>query len=138
VEKTSKADRDALAAARSDIRSSTNDLPAGSSSASVSAATSRRAVGPTLPSASDLTLARELVVDQAVTDRKSDRKRQRAEEKERVEEMVGPKPLGREGQLEAKRAKRENDKEFRDAKDDGFSAVDEKTLMGESNSFQAA
>lgn len=50
--------------------------------------------------------------------------------------MVGPKPVGREAQLEKKRVKRENDKEFRERGDDGLE-MDESTLLGGGDSFQA-
>jgi hypothetical protein len=119
---TTKADRDALAA----------------KSTSTASNPRRQMVGPTLPSASDLTLAREYDSEQAIADRKNERKRQRAEERERMEDLVGPKPVGREGQLEAKRAKRENDKAARAEKDEGFAAVDEKTLMGGGDGFRDA
>jgi hypothetical protein len=137
---TTKADRDALAAARDDIRASTYAGSSSTSAISTSTASNprRQMVGPTLPSASDLTLAREYDSEHAIADRKNERKRQRAEERERMEDLVGPKPVGREGQLEAKRAKRENDKAARAEKDEGFAAVDEKTLMGGGDGFRDA
>jgi hypothetical protein len=63
------------------------------------------------------------------------RKRERAEAKERVEDMVGPKEVGREGALEKKRARRESDRAFRDGGDDGFEA-DESVLLGGGDSFR--
>jgi hypothetical protein len=63
------------------------------------------------------------------------RKRDRAEAKERVEDMVGPKEVGKEGMLEKKRARREDDRAFREKGDDGFEA-DESTLLGGGDSFR--
>jgi hypothetical protein len=63
------------------------------------------------------------------------RKRDRAEAKERVEDMVGPKEVGKEGMLEKKRARRETDRAFREKGDDGFEA-DESTLLGGGDSFR--
>ena len=39
--------------------------------------------------------------------------------------------------LEKKRMRRENDKTFRDAKDDSFGDYDDNTLMGGGDSFKA-
>lgn len=84
------------------------------------AATARpRVMGPTLPSQSDLVLAREDEAEQQAAERKYKRKRDRLDEKERVEDMVGPKEVGREGITEKKRAKRNNGKTFRGKGDDG-------------------
>jgi hypothetical protein len=60
-----------------------------------------------LPSASDLTLGREMNAEQQLDIRAHKRKREKAEGKERVEDVVGPKEVRREGMLEKKRAKRE-------------------------------
>jgi hypothetical protein len=141
--KTSKNDRAALQAARDEIHSANYGPSASRDLASSSSSAPRRAVigptmGPTLPSASDLTLAREAAAEQEAVDRKNARKRQRAEERERIEDAVGPKPVGREGQLEAKRARREGDKAFRERGDDGFVEADEGTLMGGGDDFRAA
>ena len=91
--------------------------------------------GPTLPSQSDLVIAREDADAQRGKDRELKRKRDRKEEKERVEDAVGPKEVGREGMLEKKRARREADKAFRDRGDEGLEA-DESTLMGGGDSFR--
>ena len=91
--------------------------------------------GPTLPSASDLVLARETAAEVHDADRKNERKRARVEALERVEDMVGPKEVGREGMLEKKRARREADRAMRDKGDDGFEA-DERTLLGGGDSFK--
>ena len=94
-----------------------------------------RVLGPSLPSASDLVLARETASEIQDEERKYARKRARAEAKERVEDMVGPKAVGKEGMLENKRARREADRTFRDKGDDGFEA-DEGTLLGGGDSFK--
>jgi hypothetical protein len=91
--------------------------------------------GPTLPSASDLVLAREAASEYYDDERKYKRKRDMAEAKEKVEDMVGPKEVGREGMLEKKRAKRDNDRAFREKGDEGYEA-DESTLLGGGDSFR--
>ena len=70
-------------------------------------------------------------------ERSHERKRAREEDKERIEDLVGPKERGREGMLEKKKARREADKAARDSKDDAFGEYDESTLMGGGDSFQA-
>ena len=50
--------------------------------------------------------------------------------------MVGPKPVGREGMLEKKAVRRESDRAFREKGDEGLE-VDEGTLMGGGDNFQA-
>lgn len=92
-------------------------------------------MGPTLPSQSDLTLAREEADEWRTKDRDLKRKREKLEAKERIEDMVGPKEVGREGMLEKKRAKREADRSFRERGDEGLEA-DESTLMGGGSSFR--
>jgi hypothetical protein len=142
AEKTSKADRNALAAARDEIHSATRAGGAGpgpSASSSAPRRTLGPTIGPTLPSASDLTLAREDAAEDAATERARARKRQRADERDRVEDMVGPKPVGREGAVEAKRARREADAAFRAGRDDGGAPeADERTLLGGGDDFRAA
>ncbi|KAH6911124.1 hypothetical protein BKA70DRAFT_1460245 [Coprinopsis sp. MPI-PUGE-AT-0042] len=93
--------------------------------------------GPTLPSAADLTMAAELDKEQEAELRAYKRKREKMEAKERVEDMVGPKPVGREAMLEKKRARRENDKAFREKGDEGLE-VDEDTLLGGGDSFPSS
>ena len=88
-----------------------------------------------MPTASDLTLARELTAEQRDEERAYKRKRDKLEAKERVEDMVGPKPVGREGMLEKKRVKREGDRAFREKGDEGLE-VDESTLLGGGDSFR--
>lgn len=135
VSKTSKADQNALQAARDDVGSATHNRPSTSALESRAAGGSGRLQGPTLPSQSDLTLARESAEDGHRAERDYRRKMDRKEGKERLEEMVGPKEVGKEGMLEKKRAKREADKSFREKGDDGFEA-DETTLMGGGDSFR--
>ena len=90
-----------------------------------------------MPSASDLTLLRETSAEQAASERAYKRKREKLEAKEAVEDMVGPKPVGREGQLEKKKLQRENDRAFRERGDVGAGLeVDESTLMGGGDSFR--
>jgi len=74
----------------------------------------------------------------AATNKFLKRKREKMEEKERVEDLVGPKPVGKEGLLEKKRAKRESDKTFREAKEDAGLEVSEDVLMGGNSSFKEA
>ncbi|KAF9550588.1 hypothetical protein CPC08DRAFT_647865 [Agrocybe pediades] len=151
----SRADEDALRAARAEVGAATygkssksssshrnrydeddegrSSRPSGSGSGS---AGGRRAMqGPAMPSAADLTLARELTREQRDEERAYQRKRDKLEAKERIEEMVGPKPVGREGMLEKKRAQRENDRAFREKGDEGLE-VDESTLLGGGDSFK--
>ncbi|KIJ93138.1 hypothetical protein K443DRAFT_684784, partial [Laccaria amethystina LaAM-08-1] len=86
---------------------------------------SRRVKGPTLPSASDLTLGREMNAEQQLDMRAHKRKREKAEGKERVEDAVGPKEVRRE----------ENGRPFREGGDDGLE-LDESTLLGGGDSFK--
>lgn len=83
-----------------------------------------------------MVLAREEYAEREASERLHKRKRDKLEEKERVEDMVGPKEVGREGMLEKKRLKKDNDKAFREKGDDGFVETDEKILMGSGDSFR--
>ena len=105
-------------------------------SSSRSLAGGRVIQGPAMPPGFDLTLAREEAAELRDEERTYKRKRDKMETKERIEEMVGPKPVGREGMLEKKKLKRENDRDFRDKTDEGLE-IDEKTLMGGDDSFKA-
>lgn len=116
-------DADALRDARAQVDSATYHSGVG------------RTIGPALPSASDLVLAREAASEHQTLERDLKRKRDRIEAKERLEDVVGPKEVGREGMLEKKRAKRENDRAFREKGDDGYEA-DESTLLGGGDSFR--
>ncbi|KAI0931128.1 hypothetical protein AcW2_000080 [Taiwanofungus camphoratus] len=126
--KTSRADNEALRAARDEVGAATYNLTSGLSG-------SARVQGPTLPSQSDLVLARETADEYRAADRDSKRKLEKREAKERIEEMVGPKEVGREGMLEKKRVQRESDRTFREKGDDGFE-LDDSTLMGGGDSFK--
>jgi len=128
----SKVDNEALKAARELVGAATygRDIPHTSSSSS------GRVLGPTLPTSSELTMSREAASEYEAADRSYKRKRDRLEVKERVEDMVGPKEVGREGMLEKKRARREGDRAFREKGDDGFVEADEKTLLGGGDSFR--
>lgn len=134
VSKTSKADSVALQAAREEVGAATYER-ARSDHPGPSASSSGRVLGPTLPGQSDLTLAREDADSRKLSERDLKRKRDRKEEKERIEDTIGPKAVGREGMLEKKRARRDADRAFRDKGDDGFEA-DESTLLGGGDSFQ--
>ncbi|KAK0466097.1 uncharacterized protein EV420DRAFT_1709868 [Desarmillaria tabescens] len=125
----SKSDGEALRAARESVGVATQSraLPESSGAG--------RVQGPTLPSAADLVLAREMDAEHRDEERKYKRKRERAEDKDRIEEMVGPREVGREGMLEKKRARREADKSFREKGDDAVE-LDESALFG-GDSFQA-
>ncbi|KAG9222135.1 hypothetical protein CCMSSC00406_0009586 [Pleurotus cornucopiae] len=130
--KQTRNDAAALDAARHEIAAATHGRDA-----AASASGSGKLQGPTLPSSSDLALARELEAENRDEERKHKRKRDKMEAKDRIEDMVGPKEVGREGMLEKKRAKRDNDRAFREKGEDGLEA-DETTLMGGGDSFRAA
>jgi hypothetical protein len=49
--------------------------------------------------------------------------------RDRIEDLVGPKPVGREGMLEKKALKREGDRAFREKGDEGLE-VDEANFDG--------
>lgn len=90
-----------------------------SSMASTSGGSSNRPVqGPSRPGPSGLSSDRqhdrELDVERQDRERRASRKRAREEEHEHIEDVIGPKSVGREGALEAKRARRENDRAFRE------------------------
>lgn len=129
--KVSKADTDAVRAAREEVGAATYQR----SNVGSSTSGSGRLQGPTLPSQSDLVLAREDEESQRQTERSHKRKRDQKEGKERIEDMVGPKEVGREGMLEKKRARREADRSFREKGDDGFE-IDDSILIGGGDSFQ--
>ncbi|RDX42937.1 hypothetical protein OH76DRAFT_1391026 [Lentinus brumalis] len=137
--KASRKDHDALRAVRDEIDSATYNRPhrghtdTGPQRAGPS---SGRIIGPAMPSASDMTLAQETAAEYRAADREYQKKRARKEAKELVEDIVGPKELGRAGMLEKKKAQREADRTFRERGDDGLEA-DETTLMGGGDSFQA-
>ena len=130
----SRIDNEALRAAREQVGAATYGSSSGSGIGGGGG--SARVQGPTLPSASDLVLARELASEHRDEERSYKRKRDRVEAKERIEDMVGPREVGREGMLEKKKARREGDRAFREKGDDGFMETDETTLLGGGDSFK--
>lgn len=66
-----------------------------------------RVIGPALPSVSELVLAREATSEHRASKHDLKRNWDRAEVKERLEDMVGPNEVGREGMLVKQRAFRE-------------------------------
>jgi len=143
VSKNTRADDNALRNAREEVGAATYGQDPIPSSVVVShgeGSSSRpgggRIQGPAMPPGFDLTLAREQAAEHRDEERVHKRKRDKLETKERIEEMVGPKPVGREGMLENKKLKRENDRDFREKGDEGLE-IDEKTLMGGGDSFKA-
>lgn len=92
--------------------------------------------GPSLPPQADRVLAREAAEERATAERDYQRKRDKAEARERIEDMVGPREVGRERVLEKKRERREGDRAFREKGDEGLE-VDEGTLLGGGSSFKA-
>ena len=131
---TTRVDVAALQATREEVGAATYGRA--SQSQSGSGESGKRVHGPALPSASDLVLAREVAGESEARERGLKRRRERAEAKERVEDMVGPKEVGREGMMEKKRARREGDKAFREKGDDGMVETDEATLLGGGDSFK--
>jgi len=135
VSKASRADTEALKAVRDSVGSATFG-PSSSISADQSS-TRPKIHGPTLPSHSDTVLAREEEAERQAVERQNKRKRERMEDKDRIEDVVGPREVGREAMLEKKRLKRDGDRAFREKGDDGFMEADEGTLMGGGNDFKA-
>ncbi|KAG1783341.1 hypothetical protein EV702DRAFT_1061391 [Suillus placidus] len=131
--KGSRVDAGTLKAVREEVDSAT--YRRATTSSSDTGGSRSRVHGPTLPSASDRVLAQEAASEYRAAERNMKRKRDRTEAKERTEDMVGPKEVGKEGMLEKKRARRENDRAFREKGDDGFEA-DESTLLGGGDSFR--
>lgn len=96
----------------------------------------KRILGPSLPSGSDRQLIREEGEDIAHAERHAKRKREKMEDKERLEDMLGPREVGRERMLEVKRAKRESDSAYQEKKEDGGIEVSDDVLMGSGDSFK--
>ena len=90
-----------------------------------------------MPSESDRQFAKERETELAAIEREAVRKRDRQEQRDRIEDQFGPKEVGREGMLEKKRVQRESNKAVRDAKDDAGLEVNDRDLMGGGDSFQA-
>lgn len=134
--KQTRADGDALRAARAEISAATNVRENTSrGAASGLSGSGTRTHGPTMPSSSDLTLAREYTAEQEEEERRYKRKRDKAEAKDRIEDMVGPKAVGREAMLEKKQLRRENNNTFKERGDDGLD-LDESTTMGGGDGFK--
>ena len=132
-----KAENDALQSARTEVGAATYGVGNADGTSTTSGDDrSKRVQGPTLPSRADHILAREAAEEQAAAERGYQRKRDKAEARERVEDMVGPREVGRERMLEKKRERREGDRAFRERGDEGLE-MDEGTLMGGGNSFKA-
>lgn len=134
--KRTKAEDDALQAARADVGAATYRVGGGEPSSQSGDGRKKRVQGPSLPPQADRVLAREAAEEGAAAERDYQRKRDRAEARERVEDMVGPREVGRERVLEKKRERREGDRAFRDRGDEGLD-VDEGTLLGGGDSFKA-
>ena len=141
AEKRTRAELDTLEATRNAVGAATRANHPDEEVTAMPSASNRgkstRILGPTLPSSGDRVLMREAQEEARATERTYERKRARDEDKERIEDLVGPKERGREGMLEKKKVRREADKAARDAKDDTFGDYDESTLMGGGDSFQA-
>ncbi|KIM31699.1 hypothetical protein M408DRAFT_317970 [Serendipita vermifera MAFF 305830] len=97
--------------------------------------------GPSLPgssaaaqSASDKQWERETLEEKQERERRASRKRARMDEEDRIEDAIGPREVGRERLQENKRARRENDRSFREK--DNEPDIDADSLMG-GDSFQA-
>jgi hypothetical protein len=105
-------------------REGVNEATRGSMANTSGASSNRPVQGPLPPGRSGLSSDRqydwELDAERLDRERRASRKRAREEESERIEDVIGPKAVGREGALEAKRARRENDRECREreAEDD--------------------
>ena len=139
--KKTRADNDALRTVREEVGTATYGQdpllsPVVSHGEGPNSRPSGRVQGPAMPPGFDLALAREQAAEHRDEERTYKRKRDKMETKERIEEMVGPKPVGREGMLEKKKLKRDNDRNFREKADEGLE-IDEKTLMGGGDSFKA-
>ncbi|KAI0004178.1 hypothetical protein BJV74DRAFT_429325 [Russula compacta] len=131
--KRTKADDSALQAARAEVGAATYGV---GNEPSTTPGSSKRVQGPALPPLGDRILAREAAEEMAVAEREYQRKRERVEARERVEDMVGPREVGRERMLEKKRERRESDRGFRERGEDGLE-VDEGMLLGGGDSFKA-
>jgi type IV secretory pathway VirB10-like protein len=132
--KRTKADDEALRTARTEVGAAT--YGADSKPPKPGDGSSKRVQGPALPPQDDCVLAREAEEEKAAAEREYQRKRDRAEARDRIEDMVGPREVGRERMLEKKRERREGDRAFRERGDEGLE-MDEGTLMGGADSFKA-
>ena len=130
--KRNRAEDEALQAARAEVGVATYHVGGEPSSRPGN----KRVQGPSLPPQADRVLAREAAEERAAAERDYQRKRDRAEAWERIEDVVGPREVGRERVLEKKRERREGDRAFRERGDEGLE-VDEGTLLGGGSSFKA-
>lgn len=135
VNRQSQSEQRDLEAARRSVGQATYKEPS-TSSAGADHSRRSRVAGPTLPSAADWTDHIEETSASARRDAQLSRKRERQEDKDRVEDLAGPREVGREGMLEKKRLKRESDRQMRD-KDDAGLEVSEDVLLGGGDSFKA-
>ncbi|KAH9064071.1 hypothetical protein EDB87DRAFT_1368765 [Lactarius vividus] len=133
--KRTRAEDEALQAARAEVGAATYRA-GGEPSSRTGDGSNKRVQGPTLPPQADRVLAREAAEEQTAAERNYQRKRDKAEARDRVEDMVGPREVGRERLLEKKRERREGDRAFREKGDEGLE-IDEGTLLGGGNSFKA-
>jgi hypothetical protein len=133
--KRTKAENDALQAARAEVGAATYG-PGDGPSTTPRDDRSKRVQGPTLPTHTDRILSQEAAEEQAAAEREYQRKRDKAGAREHLEDMVGPREVGRERMLEKKREQRESDRAFRERGDEGLE-MDEGTLMGGGDSFKA-
>jgi len=132
--KRTKAEDEALRTARAEVGAATYGADNGPPK--TSDGRSKRVQGPALPPQGDRVLAREAEEEKATAEREYQRKRDRAEARDRIEDMVGPREVGRERMLEKKRERREGDRSFRERGDEGLD-IDEGTLLGGGDSFKA-
>ncbi|KAI0307959.1 hypothetical protein B0F90DRAFT_1807302 [Multifurca ochricompacta] len=131
--KRTKADDDALRTARVEVGVATYGVASGPPKSSDGG--SKPVQGPALPPQADRVLAREAAEESVAVEREYQRKRDRTEARERIEDMIGPRSVGRERMLEKKRERRENDRAFRE-REEGLD-IDDGTLMGGGDSFTA-
>lgn len=134
--KRTKADNDALQVARTEVGAATYGVDNTPPPTTSGGGNAKRIQGPTLPPHADRILAREDAEEKATAEREYQRKRDKAEARERIEDMVGPREVGRERMLEKKRERRDGDRAFREKGDEGLD-IDEGTLMGGGDSFKA-
>jgi len=133
--RSNRAEDEALQAARAEVGLATYRV-GGEPSSRSGEGNNKRVQGPSLPPQADRVLAHEAAEERAAAERDYQRKRDRTEARERIEDVVGPREVGRERVLEKKRERREGDRAFRERGDEGLE-VDEGTLLGGGSSFKA-
>ncbi|KAI5451377.1 hypothetical protein NCC49_001686 [Naganishia albida] len=143
----SKVDKDELARMREEVDRMTN----GSAKGAAPSSSSRPAVGPSLPPGMGREVGpafpstmfsanhtdRQLALEQRAEDAARARKADRRAAYERADELV-PRAGGREGKMEERRAANDENRKYRERDAASGFEVDEGTLMGTGNSFQAA